>query len=174
MAIQDSLKNLIEGLAGAVVEAQRRIETHQLNNILRFFDRDKRPKTIDLRLPSSHPQDKKNEEDVVYRVPYLSLVPGNNLLIKEVEMQFDAELTGVHDQEDLTTEKKPSHENNTKNTSKNDFFKNVQVDIRGGGMFKRRTGTVQVKLKVQGSDMSESMARLIDRLIQIQGDIEPK
>ena len=44
MAKKNSLDNLVEGLAGTVVEAQRRIEIHQINNFLSFFDKNKQPK----------------------------------------------------------------------------------------------------------------------------------
>ena len=49
----------------------------------------------------------------------------------------------------------------------------MSVDIRGG-MFKRRTGTVHVVLKVEGHELNESMARLVDRLIQSQMDYHSK
>ena len=55
MAVNESLDNLIEGLAGAVVEAQRRIEDHQINNFLSYFTKDKRPRSFDMLVPSLHP-----------------------------------------------------------------------------------------------------------------------
>ena len=93
MAGRESLEDLIEGLAGAVVEAQNRIETHQINNFLSFFDQDKRPKKIDILVPSLHPE--KQDDDVRYRVPLLPLVASSLLRIKEVEISFDTDLIGI-------------------------------------------------------------------------------
>lgn len=41
-----------------------------------------------------------------------------------------------------------------------------------GGVFKRKTGTVHVVLKVEGRELSEGMARLVDRLVQSQGEVK--
>jgi 2'-5' RNA ligase len=50
-------------------------------------------------------------------------------------------------------------------------FRSINLDMRGSGVFKKKKGTVHVVLKVEGKEISEGMARLVDRLVQIQGDI---
>ncbi|CEE22200.1 hypothetical protein XACJK48_2970015 [Xanthomonas citri pv. citri] len=51
---QISLNDLIEALAGAVIDAQDRIEQHQMANLGAFFDEDNRPRSVLIRLPSQH------------------------------------------------------------------------------------------------------------------------
>jgi len=169
MADQESLDNLIEGLAGAVVEAQQRIETHQINNFLNFFDEDRRPKKIDILMPSLHPD--KNGEDVRYRVPLLPLVASSLLRIKEVEISFDTDFIGVTEQANGDENGDPAAQLEGEKATK-EKFRSVNLDMRGSGVFRKKTGSVHVVMKVEGRDISEGMARLVDRLIQVQGDIE--
>lgn len=168
MADKESLDNLIEGLAGAVVEAQQRIETHQINNFLNFFDEDRRPKKIDILMPSLHPE--ADGEDVRYRVPLLPLVASSLLRIKEVEISFDTDLMGVSEQTEEDGGDAASQLESEKTFSKK--LRSVNLDMRGSGVFRKKTGSVHVVMKVEGRDISEGMARLVDRLIQVQGDIE--
>jgi len=172
MASRESFENLIEGLAGAVVEAQRRIEDRQLLNVLRYFDKDRRPKTLDVRVPSPDPYADASQ-DVVYRVPLLPLIAGSLLRIKEVEIQFDADLVGVQNGKDDKTPPSQADKDGEKGRKPTDKGKEVSVDIRGG-LLKGRTGTVHVVLKVEGRELSEGMARLVDRLIQVQADVKPE
>jgi len=168
MASRESLDNLIEGLAGAVVEAQRRIETHQISNFLSFFDEDKRPKKIDVLVPSLHPE--AAGADVRYRVPLLPLVASSLLRIKEVEISFDTDLIGVVDDdtesEPLAAAEKPPEGLVSKK------LRSINLDMRGGGVFKKNHGTAHVVIKVEGKEISEGMARLVDRLLQAQGEID--
>jgi len=168
MADKESLDNLIEGLAGAVVEAQQRIETHQINNFLNFFDEDRRPKKLDILVPSLHPD--ADGEDVRYRVPLLPLVASSLLRIKEVEISFDTDLVGVTEKEDEEEMDAASTLESEKTFSSK--LRSVNLDMRGSGVFRKKTGSVHVVMKVEGRDISEGMARLVDRLIQVQGDIE--
>ena len=168
MAGKESLDNLIEGLAGAVVEAQQRIETHQINNFLNFFDEDRRPKKLDILVPSLHPD--KDGEDVRYRVPLLPLVASSLLRIKEVEISFDTDLSDVSEGTEQDEEDQASQLESEKTFSKK--LRTVNLDLRGSGVFRKKTGSVHVVMKVEGRDISEGMARLVDRLVQVQGDIE--
>ena len=132
MADRESLDNLIEGLAGAVVEAQNRIESHQINNFLSFFDRDKRPKKIDVLVPSLHPD--RIGEDVRYRVPLLPLVASSLLRIKEVEISFDTDLVGITEddieegQREIATPSPGEEELVPKK------LRSINLDIRGAGV----------------------------------------
>ena len=172
MAGRESLENLIEGLAGAVVEAQRRIEWHQIDNLKSFFDKDTlRPQTLEIRVPSLHPL-AGEKDDVIYRVPLLPIVASSLLRIKEVEISFDADLVGLADDEEAEKEQKKGEgtEAGTRGTEKK---KSVSIDIRGG-IFRRNAGKAHVILKVEGRELSEGMARLVDRLVQVQGEVEIK
>ena len=169
MADKDSLENLIEGLAGAVVEAQRRIVNHQIDNFLSFFDEDKRPKKLDILVPSLHPE--AEGKDVRYRVPLLPLVASSLLRIKEVEISFDTDLLGISDQESKRSDNEGGSLLDAEGSAPKKL-KSVNLEIRGGGVFRKKAGTAHVVMKVEGREISEGMARLVDRLIQVQGDIE--
>ena len=165
-----SLESLIEGLAGAVVEAQRRIESHQIENFLGYFDRDKRPRKIDILVPSLNPEAK--GEDVRYRVPFLPLVASSLLRIKEVEISFDADLVRVSKDENEKEKAKGEAPQDGEGVTAAEQRKSVTVDMRGSGVFRKKAGTVHVVLKVEGRELSEGMARVVDRLIQVQGEVD--
>ncbi len=161
MASQDSLENLITALAGAVVEAQHRIEDHQIKNFQRYFPQVKegyetrRPASIQFRLPSLDPNAAPDDE-VTYRVPLLPIVASSLLKIKEVEITFDTELVGLTGDEGT-------------GETKDDTQKSaVGIDIRGA----KETGRAHIVLKVEGRELSEGMARVVDRLVQSQGEIK--
>lgn len=170
MANSESLDNLIEGLAGAVVEAQKRIETHQINNFLSFFDRDKRPKKLDILVPSLHPE--KLGEDVRYRVPLLPLVASSLLRIKEVEISFETDLVGIADDTDASDDQKPNGSKLGDKKGGEKKLKSINLDMRGSGVFRKKNGTAHVVIRVEGRDISEGLARLTDRLLQVQGDVD--
>ena len=74
MATQTSLNELIEAIAGAVTDAQERIEQYQVAHLSDFFDEDNRPKSVVIRMPSMHPQAVDGDEDlVVGEAPHLGL-----------------------------------------------------------------------------------------------------
>ena len=166
MAERDSLENLIEGLAGAVVEAQRRIEAYQIRNFLSYFDEHNRPLAMDIKVPSMHPE--KEGEDAVYRVPYLPLVASSLLHIKEVEISFDTDITGLVEANGEDASEADEGAAEVPGAGKK---KSISLDIRGGG-FGRKAGRAHVVLKVEGREPSEGMARVVDRLLQMQGDKE--
>ncbi len=128
MANRESFENLIEGLAGAVVEAQRRIESRQLLNVLRYLDNQRHPKIFDIRVPSTHPM-AEDYEDVVYKVPLLPLIANSSLRIKEVEVQFDADLIGIEGDKD---DEAAAGQADSKDSKGAKIPKGVSVDIRGG------------------------------------------
>lgn len=169
MAGKESLDNLIEGLSGAVVEAQRRIEAHQIRNFLSFFDEDSRPITKDLILPSLHPDD--NGADVRYRVPLLPLVASSLLRIKEVEISFDTDLIGITEEAYGNGNGEKSLQDEEGKLPDEKVKRSIDLDIRGSGVFRKSKGTARVTIKVEGKEISEGMARLVDRLLQVQGDI---
>lgn len=98
MSSRIALKDLIEALAGAVIEAQDRIEQHQIANLGSYFDENNRPKSVLLRLPSLQPGAQEGSEDL-YRAPLLPLVATNMLRIKDVEISFDVDLGALSDEE---------------------------------------------------------------------------
>jgi len=58
------LDDLIEALAGSIIETQDQIEQHQLSNLLNYFDSQQRPKSLMIRLPSMNPEAGADSEDM--------------------------------------------------------------------------------------------------------------
>jgi hypothetical protein len=156
MATQVSLNDLIESIANAVIEAQDRIEQHQITNIKRYFDSDNRPVSVHLRMPSLDP-DAGDDDEQRLRVPLLALVSSNQLKIKEVEISFDAEFGEF---EDGQAQENPR---TAKEWSDGGISKALKVDMRSG-LLKRDKKTAHVVLKVEGGEPTEGMARLIHEL----------
>ncbi len=168
MAERESLENLIEGLAGAVVEAQRRIESYQIKNFLSYFDKHNRPKAIDIRLESIHPE---KPGETYYRVPYLPLVASSLLRIKDVEISFDTDIHGLVDADEEDEQIKSNMAEGDAEVVGTAKKKSIRLDLKGSA-FRRKAGRAHVVLKVEGREPSESMSRLIDRLLQFQGETE--
>lgn len=164
MASNIPLNDLIEALAGAVIEAQDHIEQHQITNLLGYFDSQNRPKSMVIRLPSIHPQAEEGSEDF-YRAPLLPLVSTNLLKIKDVEITFDVDLGQLTEEPagqvvNVGTEDGPLESEAPR--------KNIFVDI-AGGLTKKKGGNIHVVLRVEGSEPTDGSARLINHLAQTQG-----
>lgn len=168
MATQTSLNELIEAIAGAVVDAQDRIEQHQMAHLSDFFDEDNRPKSVVIRMPSMQPGAGEGDEDL-YRVPILPLVSTNVLRIKDVEIRFDADLGNLVD------DAPPTPDDTDPGTAPRDWQvrpkasrPHVRVDTSVGAKG-RTAGAVHVVLRVEGSEPTDGAARLMNHLAQTQG-----
>lgn len=156
MAGRVSLNDLIESMASAVIEAQDRIEQHQLANIRRYFDSDNRPISVHLRVPSVNPAAEEGDEERL-RIPLLTLISNNPLKIKEVEISFDADISEFEEANDI---KASQQDKEWRSESK---AKAIKVDMRSG-LLKKDKKTAHVVLKVEGGEPTEGMARLIHEL----------
>ena len=164
MAAQTSLNTLIEAIAGAVVDAQDRIEQHQISHLSDFFDQDNRPKSVVIRMPSLHPEAGEDDEDL-YRAPILPLVSTNVLRIKDVEITFDADI-GPLIEGDVPEDEQaggPAWKGTPASARPQ-----LRVDPTAGGN-ERKGGAVHVVLRVEGSEPTDGAARLMNHLSQIQG-----
>lgn len=137
------LNDLIESLAGAVIEAQDSVELHQLKNLTRYFHSDKRPKSLVMRVPSIRPDAEEGECDL-YRAPLLPLMSMNLLKIKDVEISFDAEIGQL--------ESNPADDN--EKTDKG-LPKSISVDVAGTRQDKG--GSIHVVLRVEGSEPTDAL-----------------
>lgn len=175
MAAQIWFKDLIEALAGAVIEAQDRIEQHQIINLTRHFDDDLRPESLLIRLPSMKPDAGENAEDY-YRVPLLTLVPRNALRIKDIEMTFRVNLGELAEEaakeppEGAKAALAPPEKKKAVGEAPSPR-KDIRVDV-SGGLLRRRAGAVRVVLRVEGTEPTEGIARLLNHLVQTQGVIK--
>lgn len=163
MASNIPLNDLIEALAGSVIEAQDKIEQHQISNLLGYFDSHNRPKSLIVRLPSINPQAEEGSEDL-YRASLLPLVSTNLLKIKNVEITFDVDL-GQFTEEPLVVADKADTESGRQECEAP--RKNIFVNMSGVG--KNKGGNIHVVLRVEGSEPTDGAARLINHLAQSQG-----
>ena len=170
MATQTSLNALIEAIAGAVTDAQARIEQYQVAHLSDFFDEDNRPKSVVIRMPSMHPQAVDGDEDL-YRAPILPLVSTNVLRIKDVEITFDADLGSLVDSE-LPQAGTATAQTDTASgdwrVKAQPGKRTLQVDTAVGSP-SRKGGSVHVVLRVEGSEPTDGAARLMNHLAQTQG-----
>ncbi|CAE6749489.1 DUF2589 domain-containing protein [Xanthomonas arboricola] len=166
---QISLNDLIEALAGAVIDAQDRIEQHQMANLGAFFDEDNRPRSVLIRLPSQHPEAGENDEDL-YRAPLLPLVSSNVLRIKDVEISFDAQLGELSELDEAALPASLAAPAAVDDWHPKPPALPGQIGIDLGSNAKSaRHSAVHVVLRVEGSEPTEGVARLINRLAQSQG-----
>ncbi|CEE71724.1 conserved hypothetical protein [Xanthomonas citri pv. citri] len=166
---QISLNDLIEALAGAVIDAQDRIEQHQMANLGAFFDEDNRPRSVLIRLPSQHPEAGENDEDL-YRAPLLPLVSSNVLRIKDVEISFDAQLGELSELDEAVVPHALAVPAVVEDWHPKPPALPGQIGIDLGSNAKNaRNSAVHVVLRVEGSEPTEGVARLINRLAQSQG-----
>jgi hypothetical protein len=162
MAGNVSFHTLVEALATSVIEAQDRIELHQLSHLRDYFDEDNRPKSVNIRMPSLLPDAEEGDEDL-YRAPLLPLVATSNLRIKEVEISFDADLSELGEEE-------PAEDGAT--STAQDVWEQPKKTAPRIGMDTAPTkgkGSVHVVLRVEGIEPSDGAARLINQLAQAQG-----
>jgi hypothetical protein len=106
----------MSAVANAIVEAQDKVDRHQIDILRHFFDPDGRPVSVKVALPTGQPvpagqrasptgpidasakvpagaPDRATGEDVrILSVPLLTLVPTNLLQIKEFLVSFEVEL----------------------------------------------------------------------------------
>ena len=149
MAGPVTFHELIEALANAVIEAQQRIEHHQVVSVKAHLDSKGHPKALDLYVPSLRLDAKENEEDLL-RVPHLTLIKRSHLTIKEVEIDFDVDLVEFGSPE-------TDGEGEQKNALSVDMF---------AGRAGKKGAAAHVKLRVEGQEPSEGTARLLDELIK--------
>ncbi|MCW2240025.1 DUF2589 domain-containing protein [Azospirillum canadense] len=148
-----TLHDLIQSIAGAVADAQDKVQRFQIATVRQYFDENNRPVSVDVRLPSLD-IDAEPEDERLVHVPLLSLVGPQLLNIKDVEIQFDVALNGLAD-------KAPSDGDGEGPVE--GAHKSLSVDMgaprdRGAGSMAR------VTLKVESQEPSDGMARLIQHL----------
>ncbi|MDH0645760.1 DUF2589 domain-containing protein [Pseudomonas sp. GD03858] len=151
-----SLHHLIQSIAGAVAEAQDKIQRFQVSTVRQYFDEDNRPVSIDVRLPSHSPQAQDGEERVV-RVPLLSLVGARLMAVKDMEISFEVGLNGG----DGMAADEGHGDDGSGWPSETHKALNVDLGVRRNG---EGGPLARVTLKVETQPPSEGMARLLQNL----------
>lgn len=153
-----SLQELIHAIAGAVVDAQDKVQRFQIATVRGYFDENNRPKAVDVRLPSLA-QDSAPEDERLVHVPLLSLVGAHLLNIKDVAIEFEVGLGAVDADEADPAPAGATDEAATGAAHR----KSLGVDMDASRT--RDSGTMaRVTLKVETEEPTEGMSRLIQHL----------
>ena len=147
----DSLDSVFQGIYKSIVEAQNTIEQHYVGEVKEdYFDKNGKPYMIPVQLPNGD-----NGELKTVNIPVITLVPHNGMSIKEVEIEMEVALSQVESEEinkSKTTKKKPSKIHK--------FLTDLSRRTKGRDMAK-------IKVKFNGQDAPEGLARIKDSLIKI-------
>ena len=147
----NSLDNVFQGIYKSIVEAQNTIEQHYVGEIKEdYFDKDGNPHMLPIQLPTGQ-----NGEMKTVNIPVITLVPHNGMAIKEVEIDMKVALSPGESEE----------------INKNDVTKKKHSMIRSflTDLSNRNKGHEMAKIKVKfnGQDAPEGIARIKDSLIKI-------
>ncbi|MDR0378834.1 MAG: DUF2589 domain-containing protein [Candidatus Accumulibacter sp.] len=168
MSPTSSLHGLVMAISNAVLRAQEKVEAAQLNNLMSYFYRKSGhkgffPLSMRVNLPSLRPEAEPGETDV-YRVPYLSALPHSALRIKQVEVNFDVAFGDLAVPEKTDAGNLHPGEQEGKPLQGSGEFPDLVVDM---GAFKKGQNVMaHVKLTMEGVDLPEGTARLINELIK--------
>jgi hypothetical protein len=159
-----SLEDIVRAIAGSIMNAQHMVEKAQIANFSSFFTDAKEPTSIDIKLPAIHGTAQADDK-MQYRLPLLSLVPHSSLVIGEAEIDLDLELGSFEEQErDGPNDAIMSQTGNAAPTDK----KATLMVSPGNGKNDSRS-IAHIKLKLQATDKTEGLARLLDDVVKCQG-----
>ena len=147
----NSLNSVFQGIYKSIVEAQNTIEQHYVGEIKEdYFDKDGNPYMMPIQLPTGQ-----NGEMKTVNIPVITLVPHNGMAIKEVEIDMKVALS-LGESEEINksdaTKRKPSRIKR--------FLTDLSNRNKGHEMAK-------IKVKFNGQDAPEGIARIKDSLIKI-------
>ena len=149
--MENSLDSVFQGIYKSIVEAQNTIEQHYVGEIKEdYFDKDGKPYMVPVQLPNGQ-----NGEMKTINIPVITLVPHNGMAIKEVEIEMKVALSPGESEEinnSETTKRKPSKIRS--------FFTDLSNRNKGSEM-------ANIKVKFNGQDAPEGLARIKDSLIKI-------
>jgi hypothetical protein len=165
MANSTSLEDIVRAIAQSIMQAQQLVEKEQVSNFSSFFTDDRQPTSIDIKLPALH--SKANPDDMLhYRLPLLSLVPHNSLVISEAEIDLDLELGSFEESE--RDEPNDAFMNQTGKAAPATKKPTLMVTPSSDSKSSSRS-VAHVKLKLQSTDKTEGLARLLDDVVKSQG-----
>ena len=134
---------LCNSIHEAVLKATNTAKEQHLRDVEEFIDKDGKPETIKLLLPSQDPED---STEVEYHVPIFSLIPHKSLTVSEISVDFTCKFRALK--------------------SKNKKTK----DAIAAALSRSKSGTsseATVNIKFVASDPPEGLARINDRLLRL-------
>lgn len=168
-----ALEALIHAIASAVTGAQQEVEKAQIANLATYLDREHRPLTLQLRVPSIRPEAGPTEEDC-YQAPLLALVPHSMLRIKQAEISFDIELGDLADSAPVSGVKSDAPKpEKTADILAAQVKRNLNVNPAVSATVKRQGTSAHVVLIIEGVVPPEGISRLVMEMIKTQGITGP-
>jgi len=163
-----ALEALIHAIASAVTGAQQEVEKAHIANLVTYLDREHRPLTLQLRVPSIRPEAGLGEEDY-YQAPLMALVPHGMLWIKQVEISFDIELGDLADSASA-----PKIPTSTKAVDiEAQLKRNLNVNPAVSATVKKQGTSAHVVLTIEGVEPPEGISRLVMDMTKTQGVTGP-
>ena len=145
------LDELLAGLNEAVINAQRIAEKQHIDMVDLYFDDETgEPITMDLKIPSVHP-DKEHE---LLKVPLITMTPLSSVKIKELNMKFKVKLGKQVDTTSNLTQQIGTDSTQTTGALSIDMD---SVDTEN---------MAEVEVKFEGTNPPEGIARINDHLIK--------
>ncbi|UQZ91409.1 hypothetical protein C4J81_19115 (plasmid) [Deltaproteobacteria bacterium Smac51] len=163
-----SFNKLVMAISRSVLEAQEKIEAAQLANLMSYFRRKPGrkgffPIAMKVNLPSLRPEAPAGSTDS-YQVPYLSVVPYSSLRIKQMDVDFDVSFNALNVETDGGDGDEGPPETADEAGQPSDSLPNLAIDL--GGTRKSGSFMAHVHLSLEGVDMPDGAARLINELIK--------
>ena len=138
--LDDTFKNLYH----AIVSAQEEIEDHAIGEIRKeYFDKEGNPLTTPVMLPIGE-----GGSMAAVNIPLITLVPHHGLSIKEVEVEMEVAFS--------------SGDSKILNSKKQSKVRKFIADLSG-----RNKHMAKIRVKFQGENPPEGLARIKDNLIKI-------
>lgn len=192
MAKGFSINELLQALQFAIVEAQEIAEDQHARQIAEYFSEDGKPITIPLQIPNSHPRAGEEDENgklipeyVTVDVPKITLVPQNSIIIKELTMELkvpignlDTDRVDSRSDDDFSGKKMTDEEwdrqmvknrlsrRRSKRAMVDDQLRRLRVNSKGSFFGGRNKQTAKIKIKFEGTEPPEVMARLEQSLVK--------
>jgi hypothetical protein len=167
------LQDLVHAIAGAVTDAQQEVEKAQIANLGTYLDRDRRPLTLQLRVPSIRPEAALGDEDL-YQAPLIALVAHSKLRIKQVEVSFDVELGDLAEAASA-----PNAPAGTPGAAiapeliAAQVKRELNVNPAVSATVKQQGTTAHIVLIIEGVDPPEGVSRLVMDMTKTQGITGP-
>jgi hypothetical protein len=144
----NTLDDLIEGIASAMIGAREIMEKQHLNTIKRYFKRDDKDRliaiTTKVMIPTPNPDDGDTLMEV--ELPLFSVVPLNSLRLEQVDVEFDAHLSEVIDSDNS--------------------IKKISMDVMGGGALGSKKTNCKVKITIVRDDPPEGLVKINNHIIK--------
>lgn len=141
---------LVASLSSALIHAKDIIERQHLRMLSNYFtekDGKRVAKTITVNVPDLNTEDD-DDSELEVKVPLISLVPINSLMLDDVTIDFDAYLSTLSEQEEKNKQKK------------------MMIELGGHGMMGEKKNNIKISIKIKGTDPPEGLVKINDHILK--------